>query len=162
MSTGFDAPELSSELLQQLTERRAQAAANALTLVTLANSGHPGGSLSTLDALMLIYQCANLDRKNPTDPLRDRVVISHGHISPRVYPTLAEPGYFSIDEVADGCRCCRAALAGHTEKEVRGVEWNTRNLGQGLSAGARFAIAARAKGQDIHVFAGICHGELQK
>lgn len=162
MSTGFDAPELSSELLQQLTERRAQAAANALTLVTLANSGHPGGSLSSLDALMTIYQCANLDGTNPTDPLRDRVVISHGHISPGVYATLADAGYFSIDDAFDGFRRCGSAFGGHIEKEVPGVEWNTGNLGQGLSAGAGFAIAARAKNQDFKIFVGMGDGEQQK
>lgn len=162
MSTGFDAPELSSELLQQLTERRAQAAANALTLVTLANSGHPGGSLSSIDALMLIYQCANLDGKNPTDEARDRVVVSHGHISPGVYATLADAGYFDIQDAFDGFRRCGSAFGGHIEKEVPGVEWNTGNLGQGLSAGAGFAIAARARDLDINVFVGMGDGEQQK
>lgn len=162
MSTGFDAPELSEELLQQLTERRAQAAANALTLVTLANSGHPGGSLSSLDALMLIYQCANLDGDNPTDFNRDRVVVSHGHISPGVYATLSDAGYFDIEDAFDGFRRSGSAYGGHIEKEVAGVEWNTGNLGQGLSAGAGFAIAGRARKQDFNVFVGMGDGEQQK
>lgn len=162
MSTGFDAPELSDELLEQLTERRAQAAANALTLVTLANSGHPGGSLSSLDALMLIYQCANLDGDNPTDFDRDRVVVSHGHISPGVYATLSDAGYFDIEDAFDGFRRCGSAYGGHIEKEVSGVEWNTGNLGQGLSAGAGFAIAGRTRNQDFNVFVGMGDGEQQK
>lgn len=162
MSTGFDAPELSPEILQQLTKRRAQAAANALTLVTLANSGHPGGSLSSLDALMLIYQCANLDGSNPTDAERDRVIVSHGHISPGVYATLADASYFDIQDAFDGFRRAGSAFGGHIEKEVPGVEWNTGNLGQGLSAGAGFAIAGRAKEQNFNVFVGMGDGEQQK
>lgn len=162
MTYGFDAPELSKEQLQQLTERRAQAAANALTLVTLANSGHPGGSLSSLDALMTIYATANLDGQHPTDPDRDRVVVSHGHISPGVYATLADAGYFDIHDAFDGFRRAGSAFGGHIEKEVPGVEWNTGNLGQGLSAGCGFAIAGRAKGQNFNVFVGMGDGEQQK
>lgn len=162
MPHGFDAPALSTETIQSLTERRAQAAANALTLVTLANSGHPGGSLSTLDALMLIYQCANLDGKNPDDPNRDRVVVSHGHISPGVYSTLADAGYFEIQDAFNGFRRAGSAFGGHIEKEVPGVEWNTGNLGQGLSVGAGFAIGGRANKQDFNVFVGMGDGEQQK
>lgn len=162
MSTGFDANALSPDLLQSLAARRAKAAADALTLVTLANSGHPGGSLSTLDALLLIYQCANVDGKNPNDPNRDRVVVSHGHISPGVYATLADAGYFDIQEAFNGFRRAGSAFGGHIEKEVPGVEWNTGNLGQGLSVGAGFAIGGRANKQDFNVFVGMGDGEQQK
>lgn len=162
MPYGFDASSLSSELVASLADRRRQAAANALTLVTLANSGHPGGSLSTLDALMMIYQCANLDGKNPTDPNRDRVVVSHGHISPAVYSTLADAGYFDIEDAFVGFRRAGSAFGGHIEKEVPGVEWNTGNLGQGLSVGAGFAIGGRANGQNFNVFVGMGDGEQQK
>lgn len=162
MPYGFDAPTLSSELVASLTERRATAAANALTLVTLANSGHPGGSLSTLDALMMIYQCANLDGKSPNEPNRDRVVVSHGHISPGVYATLADAGYFDINDAFNGFRRAGSPFGGHIEKEVPGVEWNTGNLGQGLSVGAGFAIGGRANGQRFNVFVGMGDGEQQK
>lgn len=162
MSYGFEASALSSELVASLGARRREAAANALTLVTLANSGHPGGSLSTLDALMTIYQCANLDGKNPNDPNRDRVVVSHGHISPAVYATLADAKYFDIQEAFNGFRRAGSAFGGHIEKEVPGVEWNTGNLGQGLSVGAGFAIGGRANGQNFNVFVGMGDGEQQK
>lgn len=162
MSLGFDAKALSPETLQSLVERRAKAAANALTLVTLANSGHPGGSLSSLDALMLIYACAELDGKNPSAPNRDRVVVSHGHISPGVYSTLADAGYFDINDAFNGFRRAGSAFGGHIEKEVPGVEWNTGNLGQGLSVGAGFAIGGRANKQDFNVFVGMGDGEQQK
>lgn len=162
MPQGFDAPVLSPETLQGLQERRRAAAANALTLVTLANSGHPGGSLSTLDALMTIYQCANLRGDVPNDPNRDRVVVSHGHISPAVYATLADAGYFRMEEAFNGFRRAGSAFGGHIEKEVPGVEWNTGNLGQGLSVGCGFAMGGRANGQSFNVFVGMGDGEQQK
>ena len=33
-----------------------------LTMTTLAASGHPGGSMSTIDALLTVYHIANINK----------------------------------------------------------------------------------------------------
>ncbi len=38
-----------------------------LTMTTLAASGHPGGSMSTIDALLTVYSVANINRYNLSD-----------------------------------------------------------------------------------------------
>jgi transketolase len=162
MRFGFDAPALSADLIATLEARRKRIAADVIRLTSLANSGHPGGSLSTIDALSVLYACGTFDPARPHAPERDRVIVSHGHISPGVYGTLAEYGYFDIEEAYRGFRAAGSCFGGHIETVVPGVEWNTGNLGQGLSAGAGFAAAAKLKGDAYQVFVGMGDGEQQK
>lgn len=162
MRYGFENESLSNELVADLADRRRHVAADIVRLTTLAASGHPGGSLSTLDALLVLYACANVDATSPHAPERDRVVISHGHISPAVYGTLGSFGYFDINDVYVGFRRAGSVFGGHIESFVPGVEWNTGNLGQGLSAGVAFAMAAKLHGKNWAAYVGMGDGEQQK
>jgi transketolase len=162
MRYGFQQPALSPGLLDDLARRRRDVAADIVRLTSLASSGHPGGSLSTLDALLVIYACANVEAGAPLAPVRDRVIVSHGHISPGVYGTLASYGFFDVREAYRGFRRAGSAFGGHIEQVVPGVEWNTGNLGQGLSAAAGFAMAAKLKGTGERAFCLMGDGEQQK
>ena len=56
---------------------------DAVTGVYHAKSGHPGGSLSAADLLAYLYfKEMKVDPKNPSDPDRDRFVLSKGHLLP--------------------------------------------------------------------------------
>jgi transketolase len=159
---GFLSPELAQETVSSLQDARRRAAADIVRLTSLATCGHPGGSLSSLDALLVLY--AGMQHR-PTQPDwegRDRVVVSHGHISPGVYSTLALHDYFPIEEAWVGFRREGSVFGGHVERVVPGVEWNTGNLGQGLSAGAGFAMANRIHGIDARTFVLMGDGEQQK
>jgi len=116
---------------------------------TLAGSGHPGGSLSSLGLLLMVYAIAKVDPKNPRREDRDRVVISHGHISPGVYSVLCEYGFFPEEPFLLEFRRAGSAFAGHVEQAVPGVEWNTGNLGQGLSAACGMAKALKREGVEV-------------
>ena len=52
--------------------------------------------------LLVTYGLINHDPSNPRFEGRDRVVVSMGHISPGVYSTLAEYGYFTEDDFLSG------------------------------------------------------------
>jgi len=162
MPYGFENETLSPALCDDLNVRRRRIAADIVRLTSLAGSGHPGGSLSTLDALLVLYACGTLDGANPRDPSRDRVVVSHGHISPGVYGTLASYGYVDIRDAYIGFRRAGSIFGGHIETLVPGVEWNTGNLGQGLSAGCGFALAAQLKGEVHKCYVFMGDGEQQK
>lgn len=162
MYRGFEASEPTADDLKALAQSRRNTAADVIRLTTLAGSGHPGGSLSTLDALLVLYRFGHLRGDAPHAADRDRVVISHGHISPGVYATLAHHGFFDIREAYAGFRRAGSVFGGHIESVVPGVEWNTGNLGQGLSAGCGYALAARIHGRDHRVFVGMGDGEQQK
>ncbi len=153
---------LSSEELKQLGEMRRRCARRILLSTSLAASGHPGGSLSTLDLLLTTYGVIN---HNPADPLaadRDRVVMSIGHVSPGVYSVLSEYGYFSEDDFLSGFRRAGSGFPGHVERIVPGVEWDTGNLGQGLSTGVGMAMAMKIKGLEQKVIVYMGDGEMQK
>ncbi len=153
---------LSSEELASLGEMWRRCAGRIILSTTLARSGHPGGSLSSLHGLLVTYASI---RKRPAEPRwegRDRVVVSMGHISPAVYAVLAEYGYLSEDEFLTGFRRAGAACSGHVEQVVPGVEWNTGNLGQGLSAGCGMALAQKLKGIDAKTIVFMGDGEQQK
>ncbi len=162
MTFGFDAETLSSDQLATLATRRNAAAADIVRLVDLATCGHPGGSLSTLDALMVVYGCGRLNGDKPLANDRDRVIVSHGHVSPAVYSTLAQHGFFDIQDAYDGFRKAGTVFGGHIESVVPGVEWNTGNLGQGLSAACGYAMAAKVNGASYNTFCFMGDGEQQK
>ncbi len=148
--------------LKRLKELSRLARGDIIKMTTLAGSGHPGGSMSSIDLYLVLYSFANIDPKNPSDPDRDRIIISHGHTSPGVYAALGRLGFFPIDEAIINFRKAESPFEGHVEKCVPGVEWNTGNLGQGLSAGCGFALGAKIMKKDFHVFVAMGCGEQQK
>lgn len=136
---------------------------NALTAVYSAKSGHPGGSLSVADLLTLLYfEVMHIDPKKPKDPDRDRFVLSKGHTAPALYGTLAERGYFPVEDVKT-FRHIGSYLQGHPDmKHVPGVDMSTGSLGQGVSAAGGMALAAKLDKKDYRVYAVLGDGELEE
>lgn len=133
-----------------------------IKMTTLAKQGHPGGSMSSIDIYITLYSFANVNPRDPYNPNRDRIVISHGHTSPGVYSVLGRFGFVDIDKAIAHFRQAGSIFEGHIERVVPGVEWTTGNLGQGLSAGCGFAIAGKVRGLDFHTFVVMGDGEQQK
>jgi transketolase len=159
---GFKEKRLSTDWLKKLTETARIARGNILKMTTVAGSGHPGGSMSSVDMFLTLYNMARVDPKNPYRDERDRIIVSHGHTSPGVYAALAAVGFFDITPALHGFRQAGSPFEGHIEKSVPGVEWDTGNLGQGLSVGVGKAIYARLSGHDYHTFVVMGDGEQQK
>jgi len=129
---------------KELALTAAQARKLALDMVYGAASGHIGGSLSSMDILTVLYQkVMNIDPSNPQKADRDRFVLSKGHCTPALYPTLALRGYFPLKELKM-FRSIDGHMSGHAEmRHVRGVDMSTGSLGQGLSAAVGMAIATK-------------------
>lgn len=159
---GFTAPGLEPAAVRALEERARELRAAILTMTTLAESGHPGGSMSSLEIYLVLYHLANLDPSRPDWEERDRIVVSHGHTSPGVYCALADAGFFPLAEAVAHFRQAGSPFEGHVERAVPGVEWGTGNLGQGLSAGVGFALAARITGRRYRTFVAMSDGEQHK
>jgi transketolase len=158
----FDAGELAEAQVAKLAALGTAARGDILKMTTLAGSGHPGGSMSSLDFLLVLWGFGNCDPGNPFKEDRDRVVISHGHISPGSYAALARLGYFDPSLPLLGFRRGGSPFEGHVERDVPGIDWGTGNLGQGFSAAVGFALAAKIKGNGARVFCGMGDGEQQK
>ena len=79
-----------------------------VTAVHSAKSGHPGGSLSAADIFTYLYfEEMNVDPENPKKADRDRFVLSKGHVAPGYYSTLAQRGFFPVEDSS-----CRVLLTG--------------------------------------------------
>ncbi|MEE0409424.1 MAG: transketolase [Clostridia bacterium] len=136
---------------------------HALTGVYNAQAGHPGGSLSISDLLALLYfEVMNVDPKNPDMADRDRLVLSKGHTAPALYGTLAERGFFPVEDVAT-LRKIDSYLQGHPDmKNIPGVDMSTGSLGQGVSVAGGMALSAKIDKKDYRVYAILGDGELEE
>ena len=133
----------------------------AVDAVFTAASGHPGGSMSCLDALTTLYfNEMNIDPADPRNPDRDRFVLSKGHCSPALYSVLAERGFFPIEDLKL-FRSIKGHYSGHPDMvNVPGVDMSTDSLGQGLSAAVGMALAAKHNGKAYRTYAILGDGEI--
>ena len=129
--------------------------------VHCAKSGHPGGSLSCVDAITVLYfDEMRIDPAAPDDPERDRFVLSKGHCAPALYSVLALRGYFPTEEMRT-LRSIHSHLSGHPDMEfVKGVDMSTGSLGQGISTAVGMAIAAKLTDKPYRTYSVLGDGEL--
>ncbi len=128
-----------------------------------AKAGHPGGSLSAADLFAYLYwRELNIDPKHPQKEDRDRFVLSKGHTAPGLYAALAHRGFFPVEDLLT-LRHIDSYLQGHPNMNtVPGVDMSTGSLGQGISAAAGMALAARHKKMDCRVYTLLGDGEIQE
>ncbi|MEG1641784.1 MAG: transketolase [Synergistaceae bacterium] len=158
----FKATKISKEGLEELKEASRKGRISSIIATSVAKSGHPGGALSSMDIYMTLLGVANVTPETANDLNRDRIVISHGHTSAGFYSALAEYGFFKAEEMYSNFRRTGSPFQGHVERDVPGVDWGTGNLGQGLSAGVGFALAARARGSNARTWVVMGDGEQVK
>ena len=128
-----------------------------------AKAGHPGGSLSAAELFTYLYgKEMRVDPKNPKWEDRDRFVLSKGHTAPGLYAALALRGFFPVEDLPT-LRHIGSYLQGHPNmNETPGVDMSTGSLGQGVSAAAGMALAAKYQGKDCRVYTLLGDGEIQE
>ena len=128
-----------------------------------AASGHPGGSLSAADMFTYLYfREMNIDPKNPKWEERDRFVLSKGHTAPGLYATLANRGFFPVEDLPT-LRHIGSYLQGHPNMNtVPGVDMSTGSLGQGISCAAGMALGLKHQGKSARVYTLLGDGEIQE
>lgn len=134
-----------------------------VTAVHSAKAGHPGGSLSAADIYTYLYfEEMNIDPQNPDKEDRDRFVLSKGHTAPGLYSTLANRGYFPVEDLTT-LRKLGSYLQGHPSMQyIPGVDMSSGSLGQGISAAVGMALAAKMDEKDIRVYTLLGDGEIQE
>ena len=135
---------------------------NIIRMITMAGSGHPGGSLSAIDVITYLYfHRMRLDPQDPRWEERDRFILSKGHCAPALYVALAQRGYFSESELWT-LRDIGSILQGHPDmRKTPGVDMTTGSLGQGLSCALGMALAGKLDGKDYRVYVMLGDGEVQ-
>jgi len=158
----LDQVALSEQQKRTLSEMWLHCMRRIIVSTTLAGSGHPGGSMSSLHLLLMLYSTISHHPGDPCWQERDRLIVSMGHISPGVYSVLSEFGYLNEDDFCMEFRRAGSSFTGHVESCVPGIEWNTGVLGQGLSAGTGMALGLNLQGKKNRVFVLMGDGEQQK
>ncbi len=128
-----------------------------------AKAGHPGGSLSAADIFTFLYfEEMNVDPKNPKMEDRDRFVLSKGHTAPGLYATLAQKGFFPVEDLTT-LRKVGSYLQGHPDmKNIPGVDMSSGSLGQGISAAVGMAVGGKMDNKDYRVYTLLGDGEIQE
>jgi len=149
--------------VKKLEQKAAQLRKDVVTMITKAESGHPGGSLSAIDILVALYYSElNVDATNPKMEDRDRFILSKGHAAPALYSVLADKGFFDKKELGN-LRQYGAMLQGHPDmKKIPGIDISTGSLGQGLSVANGMALAGKLDKKDYRVYTILGDGELQE
>ncbi len=159
---GFKYEKLEKQDIERLKEISRLCKGDILTMTTLANSGHPGGAISSLDIFLIVYSYANILPNKIDEIERDKIIISHGHTSAACYAVLGRLGFFDIDMAISTFRLAGSIFEGHIVRKVPGVEWSTGNLGQGLSAGCGFALSDKIHKRDCLTIVLMSDGEQTK
>ncbi len=134
-----------------------------LKMLTLAGSGHTGGSLSAADIVTVLYFFKMRHRSDlPQWRERDRFILSKGHAAPLLYAVLAMTGYFDVS-LLKTLRRIGSPLQGHPcSRALPGVEISTGSLGQGLSIANGIAIGLKMDNLNSRVYCLLGDGEMQE
>ena len=156
---------LSESEINSLAQSSKKLRKEILMMIHGAKSGHPGGSLSCIDILNVLYSKCMKVVKDKTDkeyPNRDRFILSKGHASASLYAVMAQAGFFEESELMT-FRKLGSRLQGHPcAHKLDGVEVSTGSLGQGLSMGVGMALGLRLDNNSAKVFVLMGDGEIEE
>ncbi len=125
-----------------------------------ANVGHIGSALSVADIVAALYG-DGLRIRHPSDPGRDRFVMSKGHAVLAVYAALGLRGWISAAQL--DTYCGNGTLLGvHPEHALPGIDFASGSLGHGLAYAAGAALGARLQGASRRAFALLSDAECNE
>jgi len=133
---------------------------DSLIMTTKAGSGHPSSCLSCAEILScLFFDEMHFDPLNPKDPDNDEFILSKGHAAPILYSSLFRAGCIK-DNLLD-LRKISSRLQGHPIPHLYGwIKVATGSLGQGLSVGIGYSLAAKKRARKYKTFVLLGDSEL--
>jgi transketolase len=118
-----------------------------IELIYKAGSGHPGGSLSSVEVLVSLYFGIMGER--------DKFFLSDGHVCPALYSVMAEKGLIAKEKLSTYTEL-GSELQGHPERtKLKGIMNTSGPLGLGLAQAAGYAVFAK----DAYVYCMTSDGE---
>jgi transketolase len=126
-----------------------------LKMTTVASSGHPTSSLSSVELMTNLFFAGFFNEKN------DELIFSKGHAAPLLYALYAVLG--KIDEKKlETLRQFGSVLEGHPTPRFPYVKVATGSLGQGLSIGLGMALAKRLLNSKGKIFVLLGDSEISE
>ena len=153
----------SQQKLSELKDITKDLRKTILKMTHAGASGHPGGSLSAVEILTVLYfGVMKYDPRNPEWHERDRLVISKGHCTPLVYSILAKAGFYKGDDLLT-FRKLGSPYQGHIDRlRAPGIEASTGSLGHGTSIAVGMALGCRLDKLNNRIYLLNSDGELQE
>ena len=150
----------------ELASLSREARVRTLWMISRAQSGHPGGCLSALDILTVLWfevLSKKVNEAGSKSPRGDsRFVLSKGHSVPAIYALASMTGQIDPAELAT-FRQVGSTLQGHPSSfHLPWLETSTGSLGQGLAFAAGLALAKKMSNEAGQVFVLLGDGELQE
>ncbi len=152
-----------SYTIDQLKEVAKDLRIKCIEILTEAGSGHPGGSLSSMDLITALFlNKIKRTKENALSPDRHRFVLSKGHGVPALYSILSHLGLITPEEL-NTLRKLGSRLQGHPDYvALPYVEASTGSLGQGLSIAQGIALAGKIDKKNYKVYCLLGDGEIQE
>lgn len=125
-----------------------------------AGVGHIGSALSVVDILAVLYG-AHIRGAGTDDRDRDVFVLSKGHAALALYAALHLRKLLTRSQL--DTYCGDGSLLGvHPEHQLRGVDFSTGSLGNGLSYAVGAAYGARIRGSQSRTYVLMSDAELNE
>lgn len=132
-----------------------------IDMLEASGSGHPGGSMSVVEVLAVLYhKIMNLALDEKGKRI-DKLILSKGHSAPALYAALLSKGYITKEDTLT-LRRTTGKLEGHPSIKTNGVDMSTGSLGQGLSVSNGIAIAKKLDKQEGYIYCIMGDGELEE
>ena len=154
---------LKQEEIESLEQTALECRRDIVRMVHHAGSGHPAGSLSAIDVLVVLYmKYMRVRTSEPHWHGRDMFFLSKGHCTPAYYAAMSARGFFPREELMT-FRDMHTRLQGHPSNlHLDCVDASSGSLGQGLSVANGAALAAKHDGMDSRYYVMLGDGEIQE
>ncbi len=154
---------LKQEEIESLEQTALECRRDIVRMVHHAGSGHPAGSLSAIDVLLVLYmKYMRVRTSEPHWHGRDMFFLSKGHCTPAYYAAMSARGFFPREELMT-FRDMHTRLQGHPSNlHLDCVDASSGSLGQGLSVANGAALAAKHDGMDSRYYVMLGDGEIQE
>lgn len=151
-----------TDLFRKIVNISKNARINAIKMASKSGASHIASALSVVDIIATLYGgILKYDIKKPKSSKRDIFILSKGHSGVALYATLAQVGFFNIDDL-ENYYTYGSLLSGHVSHKVNGVELSTGALGHGLSVATGIAYSFKLNKKPNQVYVVIGDGECNE
>ena len=131
-----------------------------------SKTGHIGSNLSICDIVWCIYsEILNVepsDFDGEKNNERDRFILSKGHAGLSLYVALFLKGFISKAELDSYCDHHGTNFPAHPKHWIKGVEYSSGSLGQGITFAVGEALAAKIQKSNRKIYCLISDGEINE
>lgn len=136
---------------------------HVVDMVAPSGQGYVQQGLGAADIFTSLYFAeASMDPTNPNWEDRDRVFLTTAHNTAIFYATLAERGFFSLDDLKTYVTDGSTLEINSSERMGPFIEATCGSLGQGLSVAIGCALSAKRQGRSSRYYVIVGDGEMQE